>query len=114
MQTKKGHATEYGEAEWFELMKRGWEMESLVKRHSEIMDEYDPEKHVWLIIGEWGTWHEPIEGSHWGFLHQQQTIRDALFASKSVRSLRPHHALRRIRMLLTLRSAIWTPRRDVR
>jgi alpha-L-arabinofuranosidase len=82
--TSKGHATEYGEAEWFELMKRGWQTEELVEGHSAIMDKYDPEKRVWLIVGEWGTWHEPLEGSPAGFLHQQQTIRDALVASQSL------------------------------
>jgi alpha-L-arabinofuranosidase len=82
--TKKGHATEYGEAEWFELMKRGWETDTLVTRHSAIMDKYDPEKRVWLIVGEWGTWHEPEEGSTPGFLYQQNTIRDAIVASQSL------------------------------
>jgi alpha-L-arabinofuranosidase len=89
-ETSKGHATEYGEAEWFELMKRGWEMEEIVKRHSEIMDKYDPEKRVWLIMGEWGTWHEPLEGSRPGFLYQQQTIRDALFASMTLDIFNQH------------------------
>jgi alpha-L-arabinofuranosidase len=89
-ETGKGHATEYGEAEWFELMKRGWEMENIVKRHSEIMDTFDPEKRVWLIMGEWGTWHEPVEGSRPGFLYQQQTIRDALFASMSLNIFNQH------------------------
>jgi alpha-L-arabinofuranosidase len=82
--TRKGDATVYGEAEWFELMRRGWETDTLVTRHSEIMDRYDPEKRVALIVGEWGTWHEPIEGSPPGFLYQQQTIRDALVASQSL------------------------------
>jgi alpha-L-arabinofuranosidase len=82
--TRKGHATEYGEAEWFELMKRGWDTEKLVASHAEIMDRYDPEKRIWLIMGEWGTWHEPVEGSTPGFLYQQQTIRDALVASQSL------------------------------
>lgn len=82
--TQKGHATEYGEAEWFELMKRGWETDTLIARHSEIMDKYDPEKRIWLIVGEWGTWHESEEGSPPGFLYQQNTIRDALVASQSL------------------------------
>ncbi len=82
--TQKGHATEFGEAEWFKLMKRGWETDTLVTRHSTIMDKYDPEKRVWLIVGEWGVWHEPVEGSPPGFLYQQNTIRDAIVASQSL------------------------------
>jgi alpha-L-arabinofuranosidase len=88
--TKKGHATEYGEAEWFELMKRGWQTDTLVTRHSAIMDKYDPDKRVWLIVGEWGTWHEPEEGSPPGFLYQQNTIRDALVASQSLNIFNTH------------------------
>jgi alpha-L-arabinofuranosidase len=80
-QTRKGHATEYGEAEWFELMRRSWQIEEVVDGHIEVMDRYDPEKRVWLIVGEWGTWHEQEEGSTPGFLYQQNTIRDALVAA---------------------------------
>jgi alpha-L-arabinofuranosidase len=88
--TRKGHATEYGEAEWFELMRRGWQTDTLVTRHAEVMDRYDPEKRVWLIVGEWGTWHEPEVGSTPGFLYQQQTIRDALVASQSLNIFNRH------------------------
>jgi alpha-L-arabinofuranosidase len=79
--TRKGHATEYGEAEWFELMRRSWQIEEVVDSHMIVMDRYDPEKRVWLIVGEWGTWHEREEGSTPGFLYQQNTIRDALVAA---------------------------------
>jgi alpha-L-arabinofuranosidase len=89
-QTRKGHATEYGEAEWFELMRRGWATEELVTRHASIMDRYDPEKRVWLIMGEWGTWHEQEEGSTPGFLYQQNTIRDAMIAAQSLNIFNAH------------------------
>lgn len=79
--SQKGHATEFGEAEWFELMQKATQIETLVERHSEIMDRYDPEKRVALFVGEWGTWHEVEEGTNPGFLYQQNTIRDALVAS---------------------------------
>ncbi len=60
---------------------RAMEMDELLTNHSAIMDEYDPEKRVWLIVGEWGTWHEQEAGSTPGFLYQQNTLRDALVAS---------------------------------
>ncbi|MEX0747275.1 MAG: alpha-L-arabinofuranosidase C-terminal domain-containing protein, partial [Rhodothermales bacterium] len=78
---KKGHATDFGEAEWFELMSKATEIKTLVERHGAIMDRYDPEKRVDLIVGEWGVWHEVEEGTNPGFLYQQNTIRDALVAS---------------------------------
>jgi alpha-N-arabinofuranosidase len=45
------------------------------------MDQYDPEKRVALIVGEWGTWHDVEEGTNPGFLYQQNTLRDALVAA---------------------------------
>lgn len=88
--TSKGHATDFTEADWFELMSRAWQTEELVTRHSTIMDRYDPEKRVWLIVGEWGTWHQPAEGTNPGFLHQQNTIRDALVAGLSLNIFNNH------------------------
>lgn len=76
-----GHATDFGEGEWFELMQNAWRVEELVERHGTIMDRYDPEKRVALIVGEWGTWHAVEEGTNPGFLYQQNTLRDALVAA---------------------------------
>ena len=88
--TKKGHATRMTEADWFELMRRAWQTEELIKRHSAIMDKYDPKKRVWLIVGEWGTWHEQEEGSPPGFLYQQNTLRDAIVAAMSLNIFNQH------------------------
>ena len=55
-------------------------METLIKRHSTIMDEYDPDKHIGMIVDEWGTWFEVEVGTNPGFLYQQNTMRDALVA----------------------------------
>ncbi|HMB89651.1 MAG TPA: alpha-L-arabinofuranosidase C-terminal domain-containing protein [Rhodothermales bacterium] len=88
--TTKGHATDFSEADWFELMQRAWQTEELITRHSTIMDQYDPEKRVWLIVGEWGTWHQPAEGTNPGFLQQQNTLRDALVAGLSLNIFNQH------------------------
>ena len=77
----KGHATDFEEDEWFELMKRATEMKTHIERHSAIMDQYDPEKRVALLVGEWGTWHDVEEGTNPGFLYQQNTLRDAIVAA---------------------------------
>ena len=79
--TKKGEAIDFDEGGWFRLMQRAMNMDELIANHKAIMDEYDPEKRVWLIVGEWGTWHEQEEGSTPGFLYQQNSLRDALVAS---------------------------------
>lgn len=95
-QTKKGDALDFGEPEWFSLFKRAMWMDELITKHSKIMDKYDPEKRVWLIVGEWGTWHEQEEGSIPGFLYQQNTLRDALTASVTLDIFHQH--LDRVKM----------------
>ena len=93
---EKGDAIDFTEAEWFELMEGAFYWDELLSRHKTIMDKYDPEKRIWLIVGEWGTWHEPMEGSNPGFLHQQNTLRDALSASVSLDMF--HRHLDRVKM----------------
>ena len=52
----KGSATEFTEAEWFATLKSALFMDELIRKHSEIMDRYDPEKKIALAVDEWGTW----------------------------------------------------------
>jgi alpha-N-arabinofuranosidase len=75
---QKGSATDFKEDEWFSTLKRTLYMDEVIADHSEIMDEYDPEKHVGLIIDEWGTWTDVEPGTNGGFLYQQNSLRDAL------------------------------------
>lgn len=77
---EKRPALGFDEAEWFETMQKSLHMDELITRHSAIMDKYDPEKRVGLIIDEWGTWFLSEPGSNPGFLFQQNTLRDALVA----------------------------------
>ncbi|MBM7553150.1 alpha-N-arabinofuranosidase [Thalassobacillus pellis] len=77
---EKGSATDFSEDEWFTTMKKSLHMDTLITKHSTIMDKYDPEQRVGLIIDEWGTWFDVEEGTNPGFLYQQNTIRDALVA----------------------------------
>jgi len=90
-----GHATDFGEAEWFEMMNNTMQMEEFIDGHSDIMDRYDPRGRVALIVGEWGTWHQVEEGTNPGFLYQQNTLRDAMVAAWNL-NLFNNHA-RRVR-----------------
>ena len=74
----KGSATEFDEREWFVTMKKTLVMDELITKHSTIMDRYDPEKRVGLVVDEWGTWYDVEPGTNPGFLYQQNTLRDAL------------------------------------
>ena len=77
----KGSATDFGEDGWFAAMQNTLRMDTILARHAAIMDEYDPERRVALIVGEWGMWHEVKEGTTPGFLYQQNALRDALVAA---------------------------------
>ncbi|MDT2768148.1 MULTISPECIES: alpha-N-arabinofuranosidase [Globicatella] len=77
----KGPATGFEEKEWWSLIKHAQYMDELITRHSAIMDQYDPEKRVGLIVDEWGTWLAVEPGTNPGFLYQQNSIRDAMVAA---------------------------------
>ncbi|ORC34101.1 alpha-N-arabinofuranosidase [Marispirochaeta aestuarii] len=81
---ERGSATDFPEDEWALILRKAHNTEELVHRHSAIMDRYDPEKRVALIVDEWGTWFEVEPGTHPRFLYQQNTMRDALVASISL------------------------------
>ena len=86
----KGSSTEFNEMEWFTTMKKTLYMEELVTRHSTIMDRYDPDKKVGLIVDEWGTWYNVEPGTNPGFLYQQNTLRDALVAGVNLNIFNNH------------------------
>jgi alpha-N-arabinofuranosidase len=86
----RGSATEFGEQEWFGILKASWRTEKLVKNHSALMDVYDPEKRVALIVDEWGTWFDNEPGTNPGFLYQQNTLRDALSAAIALNIFNNH------------------------
>jgi alpha-N-arabinofuranosidase len=55
-------------------------MKELLDKHIAIMDRYDPEGRIGLIIDEWGAWYNVEPNTKPGFLYQQNTMRDALIA----------------------------------
>ncbi len=76
----KGSATDFDEKTWYLTMKKTIKMEELIRNHVAIMDKYDPNRRVGLLIDEWGAWHNTEPGTNPGFLYQQNTMRDALIA----------------------------------
>jgi alpha-N-arabinofuranosidase len=77
-------ATGFGEAEYAALLNDTRRMNELLRTHSAIMDQYDPEKKIALIVDEWGAWLAPTPGSPQGFLEQQNSQRDALIAALNI------------------------------
>jgi alpha-L-arabinofuranosidase len=86
----KGPATGFTETQWFRAMRSALAVDEMITRHAAIMDKYDPQKRVALIVGEWGTWHDPAPGTNPGFLEQQNTVRDALVAAASLDAFNRH------------------------
>ena len=86
----KGSATEFDEARWFDTLSHAVKMEELINRHGAIMDRYDPEKKIGMIVDEWGCWHDVEPGTNPGFLYQQNTMRDALTAGITLNIFNRH------------------------
>ncbi len=86
----KGSATDFTEAQYFATMKNALWMDELVAKHSAIMDKYDPEKKVALIVDEWGGWYNVEPGTNPGFLYQQNTMRDAMIAGVTLNIFNNH------------------------
>ena len=81
---KKGSATQFDEEEYARTLSKALLMDELVRKHAAIMDKYDPAKRVNLAVDEWGTWYSPEPGTNPGFLHQQNTMRDAIVAAMNI------------------------------
>jgi alpha-N-arabinofuranosidase len=79
-----GPATGFGEDEYMDIIRRCLEIEEVIDKHMTIMDQYDPEKRVALVVDEWGAWHRVEEGTNPGFLYQQNSLRDAMVAALSL------------------------------
>ncbi len=86
----KGSATDFDDKTWYKTLSKAWYMDELVRRHSEIMDEYDPAKQIALVVDEWGAWYTVEPGTNPGFLYQQNTIRDALVAGITLNIFNKH------------------------
>ncbi|HEX2442494.1 MAG TPA: alpha-L-arabinofuranosidase C-terminal domain-containing protein [Vicinamibacterales bacterium] len=80
----------FGVAEYSDILKATLDMENLVATHSAIMDKYDPQKKIALVVDEWGAWYAPLPGSKEGFLVQQNSLRDAILASLNLNIFARH------------------------
>lgn len=88
--SNKGSSFEFTDEEYFKTMRRAWFIEKFITKNSEIMDKYDPGKKVGLIVDEWGGWYEVMPNTNSAFLHQQNTIRDAMIAGLSLNVFNNH------------------------
>jgi len=86
----KGSATAFDEKEYFATMKSSLRIEEMIRRHTTIMDKYDPAKRVALCVDEWGIWTNVEPGTKPPFLYQQNSMRDALIAGLNLNIFNNH------------------------
>lgn len=80
----------FGETEYARVLQSTLVMDELVKKHSAIMDKYDPQKRVALVVDEWGAWYAKLPGSPEGFLMQQNSLRDGVLAALNINIFARH------------------------
>jgi alpha-N-arabinofuranosidase len=84
-------STRFDETAYAKLLQETLGMDDLITKHAAIMDKYDPEKKVPLVVDEWGVWLETANaGSHPGFLQQQNSLRDAIVAALNINIFARH------------------------
>ena len=86
----KGAALTFDEKEYYQTMKSTLYMDTIITGHSRIMDKYDPDRDIRLIVDEWGCWYDVEEGTDPGFLYQQNTLRDAIVAAVNLNIFNAH------------------------
>ena len=86
----KGDAVDFTTDEYYATISKTLYMEELVTRHGEIMNRYDPEHEIGLIVDEWGCWYDVEKGTNPGFLYQQNTMRDAIVAACNLNIFNRH------------------------
>ena len=77
----KRSSMDFREDRWIEVLAKALYIDELITKHSAVMDKYDPQKKVGLMVDEWGTWYQGLPDVNPGFLYQQNSLRDALAAA---------------------------------
>lgn len=86
----KGSATKFSNDDYYWTMGKCLEIEDVIKKHCDIMDEKDPQKRIALMVDEWGTWWDEEPGTVPGHLYQQNSMRDAMVAALSLNVFHRH------------------------
>jgi alpha-N-arabinofuranosidase len=81
----KGDALKFELVDWYELLRQGEVMQSLIDGHWQVMGEFDREHHIKLVVDEWGPWYRPgSEATASDILEQTPTLRDAVFSGMTL------------------------------
>ncbi len=80
----KGSATKFDNDDYYWCLGKACAIEPVIRKHLSIMDKYDPNHNIDLLVDEWGTWFDVEPETNPGFLFQQSTMRDAFVAAMSL------------------------------
>jgi alpha-N-arabinofuranosidase len=83
-------STDFGEQDYAGVLNETLKMDGLIKEQSAVMDKYDPDKKIALVVDEWGAWLAPTPGSNPSFLQQQNSQRDAILAALNLNIFARH------------------------
>ena len=87
----KGDALKFDTLDWYELLRQGDVMESLINGHWQAMGEFDREHSIKLVVDEWGPWYRPgSEATPGDILEQTPTLRDAVFSGLTLDTFNRH------------------------
>lgn len=85
-----GSATKFDEHDYFHGLASCQRMEELINKHLAIIDKYDRQKKLALVIDEWGISTDVEPGTRPEFLYQQNSLRDALIAGTTLNIFNNH------------------------
>ena len=83
-------STGFSTADYMKTLKSTLFMDDFLRKQEEVMDRYDPQKKIALVVDEWGGWYAALPGTNKDFLLQQNSIRDALLASLNLNIFARH------------------------
>ena len=88
----KGSAIDFTPEEYYNILAKSVEIDEVLRNHEAIMDAYDPQRRIALLLDEWGTWFNVEPGYNPGHLFQQNTMRDAMVAALCLNIFQKHTA----------------------
>ncbi|WP_267347068.1 alpha-L-arabinofuranosidase C-terminal domain-containing protein [Sphingomonas sp. GM_Shp_2] len=85
----KGRNIGFNRDDWAKALGRAHLTDEMIRRHSAIMDRYDPKKEVALVVDEWGAWFDSERDAP-SALYLESTLRDAVIAGLSLNIFNAH------------------------
>jgi alpha-N-arabinofuranosidase len=83
-------STGFGVEDYSKTLKSTLFMDEFLRKQETVMDKYDPQKKVALVVDEWGAWLARLPGTNKDFLVQQNSLRDAILASLNLNIFARH------------------------